>query len=180
MKFHKVFEEPGPNGKHQCLVFELTGQTAHNLLKREPKWSMPPPGQVLSFPKVDKKCRYSRAKSMLKDALEGLHCLHKCGIVHGDLHMGNLVASLPILSSQQRHDLVQRSDPPKYVSPERLDGKLDRWVPIHLYPVEPLTEFVTDGVNVDMKIADLGAGKRGFALRTIADTDRDPYNSIRY
>jgi serine/threonine-protein kinase SRPK3 len=63
------FQHDGPNGRHQCLVFELCGPNLQYFHERwygansNPKWALP----------------------MMKHILEGLAFIHEAGFVHGGI-----------------------------------------------------------------------------------------------
>ncbi len=91
--FRDSFEVLGPNGRHTCLVMYPMGPHISFLLTRRPEfedrtvepWDLRP-----RFPKP-------LARRVLRDTLLGLRVLHQHGIVHGDLHRGNILATIPPL-----------------------------------------------------------------------------------
>ncbi|MCJ1462051.1 hypothetical protein MMC07_000651 [Pseudocyphellaria aurata] len=67
------FTVDGPNGHHQCLVFPV----ALNSVRRAKKHRSMFPSQI--------------AASIATQALLALSYIHSCGIIHGDLHSGNIL-----------------------------------------------------------------------------------------
>lgn len=137
------FEEKGPNGIHQCLVLEPMGLHATPILAEARKNAK----------------ALSKAKTILKDVLTGLHCLHTCGFAHGDLHPGNVLASLRDFGEKEAIDLAfQKSQTPVSVL-ERKDRRSDKWAPQYVCAKRPLTHLMDPDEEVKFKLADLGSGK---------------------
>ncbi|CAG8374603.1 unnamed protein product [Penicillium salamii] len=74
-----VFELNGPNGLHECVVYELLGPNVQDTIDTHFHGRLP--GKV--------------AKAIAKQSLIGLDHIHQHGIGHGDLHTRNLVFTLP-------------------------------------------------------------------------------------
>ena len=64
------FRLRGPNGVHECFVLEMTGPSVPDVIEHK-------------FP--DQRLPGRLAKSVAKQALLGLDCLHQQGIAHGGL-----------------------------------------------------------------------------------------------
>lgn len=131
------FDHTGPNGTHECLVFEVMGPNAETMVEELPE------NQPLRIHQV---ARYQlwMAKSILYQALLGLHYLHTIiGVAHGDIQPGNLLFSLRDLSLadeaslQQMEEEGQTSDPVR-----RLDGSVDKGAPRYVALNQPLSSFV--------------------------------------
>lgn len=116
------FWQAGPNGNHQCLVFEPMGSIASRLL------------ETFDYPLSEQDAvSHSRVKTISKQFLLGLHCLHSCEIAHGDVNPGNLLFSLGTCTVQSIPALVQVPTESNVSPPvKRLDGKRDRWAPDYL------------------------------------------------
>ena len=64
------FQLEGPNGLHECFVFELIGPNVSDVVERRFE---------------DTRLPAEKAKSIAKQALLGLDCLHQHGIAHGGI-----------------------------------------------------------------------------------------------
>ena len=102
------FDVRGPNGRHACLVMDPTGPHISTLLDR-PEFE----DQTLDPLDRHMRPRFSKAlaRRILRDVLLGLRTLHQHGIVHGDLHPGNILATIPPLGEPLGHDpaVLQKS-----------------------------------------------------------------------
>ncbi|KAK5167389.1 uncharacterized protein LTR77_007088 [Saxophila tyrrhenica] len=135
-------DHEGPNGTHRCMVFEPMGPSVGMLMDSED-------GEGVQL---------AQAKSILKDTLLGLHCLHSCRIAHGDLNQGNLLTTLRPSHDQNPQALGQKPTPDNISDPvTRKDGKPDRWAPRYLCLDRPLTELVDANGAFRTKLTDLGA-----------------------
>jgi serine/threonine protein kinase len=150
------FTHKGPNGTHACFVLEPMGPSAATMVGRLPQNIPQQFGRRYRYPAW-------MAKSILRQALLGLHYLHNCPdhVVHGDLQPGNLLFSLKDLSNIDEAQLWQ-SESRNQISKSvrRLDGKDDAGAPRYLAMNQPLDEFADIASNFQIKISDLGAGKQ--------------------
>lgn len=155
-----AFDHLGPNGRHKCLVFEPMGPHLGEFLRKSPEFEY---GNILDdvwgmrFP-------IHITRRVLRNVLFGLSFLHSEGIVHGDLHKGNLLVSIvrPMLDGTQREDLRQPLEEADKL--ERLEGKKDSWAPSYLLPPKPLQEFTSTPMDPLVKISDLCAGKSIYVI----------------
>ncbi|KAL2021757.1 hypothetical protein VTK56DRAFT_6700 [Thermocarpiscus australiensis] len=150
-----AFEVVGPNGRHACFAVEPMGPHIGALLRRQrleirlddlESWERPP-----RFPK-------ELAKRILQDTLLALRSLHSHGVVHGDLHPGNILANIRPLGDPSDeslvHDLQQLAAQGKPLI--RRDGKTDLWAPSYLLEPAPLHDRVSFDIDPVVKLADLG------------------------
>ncbi len=147
------FEVLGPNGRHTCLVMDPLGPHIGFLLARRPEFSdrtLEPWDCRPRFPKP-------LARRILRDALLGLRALHQHGIVHGDLHPGNILATIPPLDEPVSVEEKLRQLPSEGKPLTRLDGKTDCWAPPYLLEPAPLQDLVSFKLDPVVKLADLGA-----------------------
>ncbi|PTU17900.1 hypothetical protein P175DRAFT_0512093 [Aspergillus ochraceoroseus IBT 24754] len=79
------FDLSGPNGTHQCLVFELLGPS---FLARPPK-------------------------PFAKQALGGLDTLHQHNIGHGDIHPRNLALTVPCMNNMPEEQFMEMLGKPE-------------------------------------------------------------------
>ncbi|KAL7776416.1 hypothetical protein CFE70_006832 [Pyrenophora teres f. teres 0-1] len=159
------FQHEGPNGKHRCLAFEPMGATATSLVDyltgNNPNIELldknNPPEEEYSdendseeeyFDQDNPQIIYSAvrypkwiAQKILGHALRGLAFLHRNGIVHGDLHPGNILFSIDNIHTMGENELLQDEASTKIVtetpialrSPEEIFGQnigtgIDIWV----------------------------------------------------
>ncbi|KJA12935.1 hypothetical protein HYPSUDRAFT_209980 [Hypholoma sublateritium FD-334 SS-4] len=78
------FEFHGPNGVHRCIVAELLGPSLASDIEDVY------PSEI--FP-------ISVSKRIIKQIAYGVRYLHRKGVIHGDLHLGNILLSSRNLSS---------------------------------------------------------------------------------
>lgn len=104
-----AFEHRGPNGIHECFVFEVMGSSfeAYVMDSRE---KIAHPSRPLFGPQKQFDYTLLEVKSVLRQVLLGIDFLHKCGIGHSDLQPGNLLASNKDLSSIEESHLAQYDD----------------------------------------------------------------------
>ncbi len=140
------FEHHGPNGKHVCIVFEALGASISGVLDRNFEYIH----RGLSlFPKW-------MAKSILRQVLIGICFLHSHGVIHGDIHLNNILFEVPNLDSYTVKDLEGGN---RIQLNTMLGGKLGEWAPRYLPVPLPLTEHSRNGPGFTVKITDLGGGK---------------------
>ncbi|KAH6847670.1 kinase-like domain-containing protein [Chaetomium sp. MPI-CAGE-AT-0009] len=150
------FDVRGPNGRHACLVMDPMGPHISTLLKR-------PEFEDQTLDPWDRQPRFPKALAhrILRDVLLGLRTLHQHGIVHGDLHPGNILATIPPLGEPLGHDpsVLQKVQqlPSEGDALIRRDGKIDLWAPVYLLEAAPLKDLVTFELDPVVKLADLGA-----------------------
>lgn len=135
------FEHQGPNGKHVCIVFEALSarisEYNNGMVPRFPKWM---------------------AKRILRQVLIGICFLHSHGVIHGDIHMGNILFVASNLDSYTVEELEHDKSQAVHLV-TRLDGTPDKWAPRYIPVTWPLIEHSCDGPNFTVKIVDLGGGK---------------------
>ncbi|GJJ06231.1 hypothetical protein Clacol_000421 [Clathrus columnatus] len=78
------FQHTGPNGLHHCIVMEVLG---------------PPISSDIEKIYPDEAFPIEVAKRISAQISHGLAYIHTAGIVHGDLHMSNILLHSPIISS---------------------------------------------------------------------------------
>ena len=124
------FKHDGPNGEHECLVFEPMGPAVAACYDPDcnpiPAW---------------------QAKSICKQLLTALKCLHDLGIAHSDSNPGNLLLSLTITIQQPSSGGEYRST--------GVEGNPQ--IPERIYENRPLTEFWDREAPVELKLSDFGA-----------------------
>ncbi|KAL1731334.1 kinase-like protein [Schizophyllum commune] len=83
------FEHRGPNGVHSVIVTDVVAPLlSFHISRRLPRWR--------------KVAAYGLAKAMAQ--------LHAAGVVHGDLHLGNVGVAMPQLAEQDPSDVMQDLD----------------------------------------------------------------------
>ncbi|EAW17415.1 putative serine protein kinase [Aspergillus fischeri NRRL 181] len=142
------FNHEGPNGAHLCLVFPVIGgdAQAHARLLPERRYPLPV------------------SKSLSKQVTQGLQFLHGCGIVHGDLQLGNIIFAV---SAADIDDALSQPSTTLCKVKWRNGVKRDQSAPRHLYIPEPIIDRSLisgqPGHKVLVAITDLGGVPR--ALR---------------
>jgi serine/threonine protein kinase len=144
------FQHEGPNGKHQCLVFEAMGASVASLVEELPENKPKVYGKVERYPKW-------MAKKILLHALRGLAFLHRNGVVHGDIQPGNILFSIQGIDNIKEDELVQ-DESTTAIPVKRLDGKMDRWAPKTLYLKQSLHDRIELTEELRVKLSDLGSG----------------------
>ncbi|KAI0861052.1 serine protein kinase [Xylaria cubensis] len=142
------FEHRGPNGLHQCLIFELMGPTVNTMVEELPQFKPRVWGMKIRYPT-------QMAKSILKQSLKSLAFLHEHGIAHGDLQPGNMLFALDDINSRLE-DMLQQDDSHQSELVQRLDGKEDLWAPRYLYVGQPLSSLVDHAGEFKIKLSDMG------------------------
>ncbi|RHZ55748.1 uncharacterized protein CDV56_105154 [Aspergillus thermomutatus] len=120
--FPPLFDEfwvAGPNGKHRCIV---TPPARMSLFDAREASTV-----GLFRPKV--------AQSIIAQLIRGVAFLHSQDIVHGDLHLGNVLVQFPkAIDSFSTSELYERFGEPESEAVVRLDGKpLSNSVPARVF-----------------------------------------------
>lgn len=97
------FEHQGPNGLHECFVFEVMGPSAECYIMNSSYETALPSSRLNG----SHKRQLSEVKSILRQTLLGIDFLHKSGIVHSDIQPGNILLSIGDLSSIEESKLAQ-------------------------------------------------------------------------
>lgn len=151
LKLLDSFEEMGPNGVHTCMVYEPMGSTVADGIKMLPEYrGQSDLHEVWRYPK-------QMAKQILKQTLLGLDRLHRLGIVHGDLHTGNLLFTAQGLNHIAPTDLTQDPETTEALKP--LDGWMAKWAPAYRALPQPLYDHTDFSDDLKIYISDLGGGK---------------------
>lgn len=90
------FDLNGPNGVHQCLVMESLGPSMASLAESHEA------NRLLGV----------AAWEVSKQVVRAIAFVHRMGIVHGDLHPGNIVLVDPTISKKSADDILRSMDPP--------------------------------------------------------------------
>lgn len=145
------FEQQGPNGKHLCLVTEALGPSAAAVIEWTPSYR--------NLDRAGNNCyRFPLwiCKRILKQVLLGIAYLHSQGVVHGDIHAGNvLFATAPILDTDQFNQIDERGN----MVVNRPDGTFDPSAPRYIPITRPLFRQTHRSSGFIVKLSDLGSGK---------------------
>ncbi|KAF5658566.1 CMGC SRPK kinase [Fusarium heterosporum] len=145
-----VISITGPNGQHDGLVFETMGADLNIFLQKRPEFQIGDPWER----------RFTKgfAKRALLDIIQALNFLHGYGIVHGDIHLGNILTCIrtPDVTAESESDLRQQLSDTRPL--KRLDGKGDLWAPSYLLEPQPLHDYFSYELQPLVKLADLGGG----------------------
>ncbi|KAH6903313.1 kinase-like domain-containing protein [Coprinopsis sp. MPI-PUGE-AT-0042] len=109
LQFIDSFFHQGPNGEHLCVVTEVSGPNLATFL-----WGYAPEGSDLDCltPEL--------SRAFVLQIARGVEYLHSCGIVHGDIPLGNVLYHLPILSTMKSSEEVEKY----FGAPETLEMRL--------------------------------------------------------
>lgn len=145
------FGEQGPNGKHLCLVSEALGPSVATVLEWTPSYR--------STDRAGNNCyRFPLwiCKRILKQVLLGIAYLHAHGVVHGDIHAGNvLFATAPIYNMDQFNQVDESGN----MVVKSLDGTFDTSAPRYIPITRPLFRQTHRSSGFIIKISDLGSGR---------------------
>ncbi|SCN84092.1 SKY1-Protein serine kinase [Fusarium fujikuroi] len=145
---HDTIKITGPNGEHDGLVFETMGPNLTTLLKIRPEFQIGEPWER-SFTK-------SFAKDALRDTIQALHFLHEHGVIHGDLHPGNILTCVEQLKATPDTEINLKQSDSDAQPLIRKDGKKDLWAPSYLLEPRPLSDYFTYDLHPLVKLSDLG------------------------
>ena len=104
------FEHQSPEGIHECFVFNVTGPCVRSYYLLGLEYDTDPTESPSSQSPKDVEINISTAKRMLLQIVQGLDFLHKRGIVHSDLHLGNLLMSIEDLGSLGEDKLARHDE----------------------------------------------------------------------
>lgn len=142
------FQLQGPNGRHVCIVSETLSSSVSSVLCDTSEYFN---GIVSVFPNW-------MAKRVLRQVLFGLCFLHSHGVIHGDIHLNNILFEVPNVASytveEWEHDKRMEV---QFVA--RPDGSPDECVPRYIPVARPLIEHSCHGPGFVVKITDLGGCK---------------------
>ncbi|KAL8655968.1 MAG: hypothetical protein Q9210_000565 [Variospora velana] len=131
----------GPNGRHACLVSEPLGCSVGVSREASSVWMF----------------QLQVARAMVAKLIMGVCFLHSCSVVHGDLHINNIMLGLPDIQKLSVDELYKRYGSPAQQPVKRLDGAaLDETAPpytVSAFRSGIACENVTDS---DITIADFG------------------------
>lgn len=138
------FEIQGPNGNHDCLIYDVLGPSIAHLRDDYPMRNRI---AYLSLPS---------ARKIVYQALLGLDYMHSVGVVHGDVYTANVLFVVESLSQEPVQNLCQSQDDVS-VDVKRLEGSPQSGDPRHLTLNQPLSQFISP--NTEVKLSDLGNSK---------------------
>ncbi|KAF5643036.1 CMGC SRPK kinase [Fusarium tjaetaba] len=145
---HDTIKIKGPNGEHDGLVFETMGPNLTILLKIRPEFQFGEPW--------DRRFTNSFAKHALRDIIQALHFLHEHGVIHGDLHPGNILTCIEQLKVTPETEANLKQSESDAEPLKRKDGKKDLWAPSYLLEPRPLNDHFSYDLHPLVKLSDLG------------------------
>ncbi|KAF8485412.1 kinase-like domain-containing protein [Gautieria morchelliformis] len=131
------FKVEGPNGTDQCIVTEVLGPSIGD--------------DDLDEIYDDEQYPIDIAKNLVAQVMRGVAYLHSCGVVHGDLHVGNILFRIPGIEQMSHQDLGKYLGEPSKQPFSRRDGK-----PVTSTPHEPKYLCLKSSEAVRVKICDFG------------------------
>ncbi|KAK9426952.1 kinase-like protein [Lipomyces doorenjongii] len=136
------FLHQGPNGTHQCLVFELLGPSVDAVVGD-----------------YHESGDYFEPETILRlseQLLQAISFIHEAGYAHGDISGRNVVFTCNYLSQLTEKQLFNVLGTPEPEELARLDGKpLDKRLPNHLVKTAGWDDWI-DEDDEDLRIIDLG------------------------
>ncbi|KAF5568046.1 CMGC SRPK kinase [Fusarium phyllophilum] len=145
---HETIKITGPNGEHDGLVFETMGPNLTTLLKIRSEFQIGEPWE--------RRFTTSFAKDALRDTIQALHFLHEHGVIHGDLHPGNILTCVEQLKLTPETEMNLKQSESDAQPLKRKDGKKDLWAPSYLLEPRPLNDYFSYGLHPLVKLSDLG------------------------
>ncbi|KAJ5422613.1 hypothetical protein N7491_011058 [Penicillium cf. griseofulvum] len=132
----------GPNGVHQCLVFELLGPSVDKVLS--------------DYHESQDKLEPEIVLRISTQLLKAVKFIHSAGICHGDISGRNIAFSCSHLSKKTDEELFKVLGYPEVEPLERLDGTpLGNELPAQLVKVADWTEWI-DEDEEDIRLLDFG------------------------
>ncbi|KAK0101452.1 hypothetical protein ONS95_006625 [Cadophora gregata] len=136
------FIHRGPNGCHQCLVFELLGPSV-DTISNDYRES----GDQLDSETILK---------ITTQMLEAISFIHEVGYTHGDISGSNLVFTCPRLARLPQEDLFEVLGTPDFEALARIDGQpLQAGVPKQLVKKADWVNWI-DEDEEDIRLIDFG------------------------
>ncbi|KAE8555628.1 hypothetical protein EYB25_000326 [Talaromyces marneffei] len=135
------FLHHGPNGTHQCLVFELLGPPVHKVLRE--------------YDDSQERLETDIILRMSRQLLESIDFIHSVGIGHGDISSRNMVFSCNNLSTVTQEYLFQVLGAPVSEQLTRLDGgQLSEGLPKSLVKAAEWIGWIDE--DEDLRLFDFG------------------------
>ncbi len=137
------FVHHGPNGTHQCLVFELLGPTLQTTNS--------------DFNFLDERLDSEVVLRISEQVLDALAFIHSSGYAHGDLYDRNIAFTCSGLAQATKEDLFVMLGEPKTEELKRLDGTpLSPDLPRQLVKTAGWDNWWINGDEEDIRILDFG------------------------
>ncbi|KAL1582020.1 hypothetical protein WHR41_09422 [Cladosporium halotolerans] len=135
------FTFEGPNGVHQCLILELLGASMSSMFEKYETNRLPS----------------GLAWDVARQVVQATSYMHDMGIVHGDLHPGNIALLNPAILGKSAEEIVASMDAPATADVRASDGeRLTNHLPQYLVlpSAIPQPKSLTD---CKVKVIDLGS-----------------------
>ncbi|KAH0365787.1 hypothetical protein KCU65_g5776, partial [Aureobasidium melanogenum] len=166
------FKESGPNGEHTFLVLE----PALCSVRDAKKWSYFRPLPL------------SIARRLIADLVATVQDLYAQGVVHGDIHTGNILLRLPEeIRTMDADSLYERIGRPETGTVTRKDGKpLSRHAPSEIVLPAPLpikTKDISPSLHLPAMLSDFGEAfeppktRRDFARTLLTSIPPESFSS---
>ena len=138
------FTIQGPNGKHDCLAYEVLGPSIARVLGDSTG------ADTIAY------LTLQSARKIIYQVLLGLDYMHSVGLVHGDIYSGNVLLTVRDLSHESL-DVLRQPHPHVTADVQRIKGSRQPGDPRHLTLNWPLNQFLSP--EGDIKLSDLGNSK---------------------
>ncbi|KAF9769289.1 hypothetical protein IL306_013298 [Fusarium sp. DS 682] len=148
---HDIIKITGPNGEHDGLIFETMGPDLTAFLDIRPEFQIGEPWE--------RRFTTSFAKKAIQDTLQALHSLHEHGVIHGDLHLGNILTCIEQVQVTPETESKLKQPESDARPLKRKDGRKDLWAPLYLLEPRPLNDCFSCDLDPLVKLTDLGGGE---------------------
>ena len=138
------FTIQGPNGKHDCLAYEVLGPSVARVLGDSTG------AETIAY------LTLRSARKIIYQALLGLDYIHSVGLVHGDIYSGNVLFTVRDLSHESS-DILHQPHSQVSADVKRIKGSRQPGDPRHLTLNWPLNSLLSP--KGDVKLSDLGNSK---------------------
>ncbi|KAJ5124952.1 uncharacterized protein N7515_008777 [Penicillium bovifimosum] len=136
------FTHDGPNGAHQCLVFELLGPTVDEVLA--------------DYSSVHDELEPEIILRMSKQLLRAIRFIHGAGMCHGDINGRNIAFSCTQLSTTTEEGLFDVIGPPEIEPLAYIGGSpLEHGLPSQLIKAAEWVNWI-DEDDEDIRLLDIG------------------------
>ncbi|KAI9373398.1 kinase-like protein [Aspergillus egyptiacus] len=135
------FSLSGPNGTHQCLVFELLGPSLHWVLE--------------DYHKTDDTLDTETIIRLAEQILHAVESIHDAGMAHGEICAANIAFTSSRLSRLTGGEMFQVTGRPQWEEVVRSDGQpLDKGLPKYIVEACKWDEW-SDEYEESLRVLDL-------------------------
>ncbi|KEY69293.1 hypothetical protein S7711_01744 [Stachybotrys chartarum IBT 7711] len=167
------FRIHGPGGVHLCLVSKAMALSADQAMSCKPSSH----SEIHTGSNPQTPMPFLHVKSMLREVLWGLDFLHRNGLAHGNLHMGNILLECDSMVLENADLERLRQTLWDTVALKRLDGQKDTFAPQYLVQPNPLKDFRS---RIRYVLTDLSGGFEAKDASEVPATMLEHYRSPEF